>query len=94
VRLYDLLMSRSLVISFNSDQAELYGLIHRTRNFGEDVYRFLQTNGWGEINMGEVDAAITQLIIRDIKHSKVRRVAVWVEEEMTRQHLLGAVEVL
>ncbi|MFD2057636.1 hypothetical protein ACFSQT_32485 [Mesorhizobium calcicola] len=86
-------MSRSLVINFNIDQAELYGLIHRVRNFGEDVYRFLRTNGWGEIDIGEVDAATTQLIMRDIKHSKLRRVTAWVEEEMRRQHLLGEVEV-
>ena len=39
--LYDLLISRSLVINFNTDQAELYGLIHRVPNFGEDVCRFL-----------------------------------------------------
>ncbi|TIS74906.1 MAG: hypothetical protein E5W94_23255 [Mesorhizobium sp.] len=82
-----------MVINFNTDQAELYGLIHRVRNFGEDVHRFLQTNGWGEINMGEVDAATTQLIIREIKHSKLRRVTVWVEAEMRRSHLFGVVEV-
>ena len=86
-------MSHSLVINFSIDQAEFNILIHRVRNFGEDIDRFLRTNGWGSIDMGEVDSATTQLIIRAIKRSKLRRVSVWVEEEMGRQYLLGNVEV-
>jgi hypothetical protein len=80
-----------LTIDFDPYQAEPAALLHRVRNFGEDIYRYLQATDWGEIRMDEVDAATTKLIIRDIKSSKLRRVRSWVAEEMKRQHLAGTI---
>ncbi|WP_256752321.1 hypothetical protein [Mesorhizobium sp. Mes31] len=84
-------MTHFLTIDFDPEQAETDALIHRVRNFGEDVYRYLRTTGWGEIKMAEVDAAMTQLIIRDIKGSKLRRVRAWIVDEMNRHHLSGVI---
>jgi hypothetical protein len=84
-------LSHSLTIDFDPDQAEFGALLHRVRNFGEDVYRYLRTNDWGEIDLNEVDAATTRLTIRGIKSSKLRRISTWVGEEMRQQHLLGRI---
>jgi hypothetical protein len=84
-------LPHSLTITFDAKQAEFSALSHRIRNFGEDIYRYLKTNGWGEIALTEIDAATTQLTIRDIKGSKLRRVTAWVDDEMRRQHLSGAI---
>jgi hypothetical protein len=58
-------MSRTIVIRFPKDQDEEFSLIHRLRNFGEDVFRHLRDSekGWGEIDLAEVDAATSQFTI-------------------------------
>ena len=37
------------------------GLIHRLRNFGEDLYREFSKSGYAEISLQEIDAATNEL---------------------------------
>ena len=36
-------------------------LVHRLRNFGEDLYREFSTSGQADISLDEIDAATTEL---------------------------------
>lgn len=87
---------RTILIRFPTDQADEPSLIHRLRNYGEDVYRYTRENGKGagEVGLDEIDAAVTEFSIRGVANSKVRRLRKWVEEEAKRQHLLVQIEVL
>jgi hypothetical protein len=86
-------MSKSVVIHFEPDQDDEYSLIHRLRNFGEDVFRQLRDNGWGEVSLHEVDRATEHFTVRSIKASKLRTLLRWVEQEAARQHLRVTIEV-
>ncbi|MFT3987514.1 hypothetical protein [Aestuariivirga sp.] len=86
-------MSRTLTINFDPDQAEIYTLIHSVRNFGESVWRNLKTTGLGEMNLGDVDAATTQLTVYRIKARNVRRLQSWIEDEMKLHHLTGTLSI-
>jgi hypothetical protein len=82
-------MARTIVIRFPKHQAEEYNLIHRLRNYGEDVYRHLQDSdrGSGEIDLAEVDAATSQFSIRGVSPRRLQRVLKWVYKEAARQNL-------
>lgn len=87
---------RTILIRFPTDQADELILIHRLRNYGEDVYRYTRDNGKGvgELDLDEVDAAVTEFSIRGVAQSKVRKLRKWVEDEAARQNLLVTTEVL
>jgi DNA polymerase III delta subunit len=82
-------MPHSITIRFKSGQAEACTLIHRLRNYGEDVFRFLRDdhNEWGELDLSEVDAATEQFTVHGVKRSKLRRLLRWIEDEAERQNL-------
>jgi hypothetical protein len=86
-------MSRIIVIHFAQDQDEQHSLVHRLRNFGEDVFRGLRDNGWGAVSLDEVDRATTHFAITDVKASKLRRLISWIEHEADRQRLRVTAEV-
>lgn len=65
-------MSCTLLIHLSPDQGEEFLIIHLFRNFGEDVFRFLRDNAWGEVSLDEIDAASTQFSVKRIKNSKLR----------------------
>lgn len=90
------LLMRTILIRFPTHQSEHSGLIHRLRNYGEDVYRYTRNygKGFGEVDIDEVDAATTEFSVRGVAGSKVRRVLQWLEEEATRQNLEINTEVL
>lgn len=46
-------------------------LIHRFRNFGEDVYR--EFNGKWTVSLAEIDSAVDHFHVRDIKPRHLRR---------------------
>lgn len=84
-------MTRSLTMIFETGQAEISELTHRVQNFGEDVYRYLQTTGLGEIELAEIDTATTQLVIRRIKTRNYGTVKAWIERKMRQHHLNGSI---
>ena len=50
-------------------------LVHRIRNFGEDLYRLFRHSGEARIDIPEVDRATNVLVVRDIKTRKVRAIS-------------------
>lgn len=86
-------MAKIVIVQFPSDQGEQFSLVHRLRNFGEDVFRFLRDYDWGTLDIQEVDAATTNFMITGVKASKLRRLTDWIEREAARQHLRVTIEV-
>ena len=86
-------MSRTITIHFPAGQAEEFDLIHRLRNFGEDVFRFLRANDWGSVDIEEIDRAISFFSTHDIKRSKLRRLTAWLDAEAERHNLLISMEI-
>ncbi len=86
---------RTILIRFPTDQSEEFSLIHRLRNYGEDVYRYTRDHGkgTGEVELDEVDAATTEFSVRGVANSKVRRVCQWLEKEAARQNMQIIIEV-
>ena len=87
---------RTILIRIPTDQSDEFDLIHRLRNYGEDVYRYTRDagKGMGEVDLDEVDAAISEFSIRGVAHSRVRRLREWVEDGAVRQSLQVKTEVL
>lgn len=52
-------MAHEIIIDFaaEGDQPS----VHRVRNFGEDLYRALNVEGWAAISLDDVDRATDQL---------------------------------
>jgi len=86
---------RTILIRIAADQSEEFSRIHRLRNYGEDVYRYIRDNGkgMGEVHLDEVDSATTQFFVQGVANSKVRRLCQWLEEEAARQNLQVKTEV-
>ncbi|HEV2514034.1 MAG TPA: hypothetical protein VGV07_02200 [Devosia sp.] len=86
-------MPETILIRFTASPGEeAESMAHRLRNFGEDVFRRLRDNEWGEIDLDEVDLATSELLITGIKQANRRRLARWLEEEAARQHLIVSIE--
>ena len=60
-------MRRQVTIALNktADPDPLdHVLVHRLRNFGEDLYREFSASGHAEISLEDVDSAISELHVR------------------------------
>jgi len=64
-------MSTRITIAFDSNvhpETVDSNLVHRLRNFGEDLYREFSTSGFAEISLNEVDSATSELrVVRNAK---------------------------
>ena len=80
---------RTVLIRFVDDPVQDQGLIHRLRNFGEDVFHYVRDagRGMGEVDLAEVDSAKDLFLVRHVAASKVRRLRRWLEDEAARQNL-------
>ena len=86
-------MAGTILIRFTASPGEEAGsMVHRLRNFGEDVDRVLRDNNWGEIDHDEVDHATWEFAVTGIRQTNQRRLASWLEEEAARQHLIVSIE--
>jgi len=85
-------MAPDIVIDFElpTESSARGDIIHRIRNFGEDLYRELKRTGLAEIDLGEVDRAIDQIRARTIKARKVRTASAFIER-MLVQHKLAEI---
>jgi hypothetical protein len=66
------------------------GLVHRIRNFGEDLYRMFAKSGEARIDIGEVDRAADRLVVDSVKTRQLRTVSAEIEK-MLEQHNLTSV---
>jgi hypothetical protein len=88
-------MAPDIVIDFEvpTESSARGDIIHRIRNFGEDLYRELKRSGLAEIDLAEVDRAIDQIRARTIKVRKVRTVSAFIAR-MLEQHNLAEIALL
>ena len=61
-------------------------IVHRFRNFGEDVYRALRDSC--DIDLDEIDASTHRFLVRGIKARQVGRVIMLINSEL-RAHNFG-----
>lgn len=59
-------------------------VVHRFRNFGEDVYRALRDHC--SVSIDEIDAATTSFLVRDIHKRDVRRIRKVIGNELRRHN--------
>ena len=85
-------MSR-IVVQFSTPQGQEHDLVMRLRNFGEDLHRWLRSNGWGIVDLNEVDSAEERFAVMGVTQSKMKRVTEWIESEANRQNLLVHIDV-
>lgn len=85
----------TVLIRLVDDPAEQSDLVHRFRNFGEDVFRYTRDGdkGTGEVDLDEVDAAIERFSVRRVARAKVRSLSAWLQQEGARQNLRVVSEV-
>ena len=63
-------------------------VIHRFRNFGEDIYRLLRDRC--SLNIDEIDAATNSFVVRDIRRRDLGVVTQTIKRELKRHHFEGS----
>ena len=71
-------MSREIRIEI-SDKPSV-DIVHRFRNFGEDVYRALKDSC--NVDLGEIDKATTAFTVRGVHRRDVRRITKIIEKQL------------
>jgi hypothetical protein len=79
---------RKIIIEFDP-QPDRYALVHRVRNFGEDLYRVCREDGWAEISLDEVDRATNQLIVKVGSARRERRITAMIEALLAKHFFTG-----
>lgn len=65
------------------------GLIHRIRNFGEDLHRMFAKSAEARIDIDEVDRATDRLLVGNVKTRKLRTVSAQIEKLLEQHTLTG-----
>jgi hypothetical protein len=74
-------MSWRLTITFPNMVTDKDGyLLHRVRNFGETLFRHFRDSNRGFIDLKQVDAATTRLIVTRIRSRDLRRTVKLIEQ--------------
>lgn len=81
-------MAREIVIDFKC-RPEDRDFLFRIWNFGEDLWRALQKDGWGSITMEEVDKVTTQLRVKAKSKRVISRLSNLIEELLVRNGFAG-----
>lgn len=63
-------------------------MIHRFRNFGEDIYRLLRETC--SVDIDEIDAATSSFVVRDIHKRDLGVVTQTIKQELKRHHFDGS----
>jgi hypothetical protein len=84
-------MARQITIEFEmpSGVQDRNRLVHRIRNFGEDLYRLFSRSGEAKIDLREIDRTADRILVGDIKTRKLRTVASAIEKMLEQQNLSG-----
>jgi hypothetical protein len=75
-------MSAAIKIELSDEPASV--IVHRFRNFGEDVYRALREKCL--IRIEEIDASTTSFTLRDIRRRDLGEVTQAIKRELQRHH--------
>jgi len=63
-------------------------VIHRFRNFGEDIFRLLRDTC--SVDIDEIDAATSSFVVRDIHKRDLGVVTQTIKQELKRHHFDGS----
>ena len=63
-------------------------VVHRFRNFGEDIYRLLRDTC--SVDIDEIDAATSSFVVRDIRRRDLGVVTQTIKRELKRHHFEGS----
>jgi hypothetical protein len=85
-------MPRWIVIDFDQER-DPHSLMHRVRNFGEDLYRACRDDGWAEISLADVDRAMDRLRVRVRSSKRERRIAIMIERLLAEHRFTGKARV-
>jgi hypothetical protein len=85
---------RTVVIHFDAQQDERARLIHRLRNFGEEIWTQARAADWGSVNLDEVDKATTQFSVTDVHTKKLRRLTTLLQQKANLRHLRISIGVI
>jgi hypothetical protein len=82
-------MAWQIVIDFElpADTFGRSGLIHRIRNFGEDLYRAFRDSRQAHVDLEDIDRATDRICVTTIKNRQVRTVAGRIRKLLERHHL-------
>lgn len=83
-------MAESIRIEI-SDQPTL-DVLHRFRNFGEDVYRALEEVC--SVSLEEIDIATNRFVVRDIRKRDLGLVTKTIERELRRHRFDGSAKLV
>ena len=75
-------MSRAIRVEISDEPTS--DIVHRFRNFGEDVYRSLRDTC--SVSIAEIDACTTSFTVRDIHRSDLGNVTQAIKRELKRHH--------
>ncbi len=75
-------MSAAIKIAISDEPTS--DIVHRFRNFGEDVYRSLRDTC--SVSIEEVDASTTSFTVRDIHRRDLGDVTQTIKRELKRHH--------
>lgn len=76
-------MSAAIKIAISNEPTS--DIVHRFRNFGEDIYRELRDTC--SVSIDEVDASTTCFTVRDIRRRDLGEVTQTINRELKRHHL-------
>ena len=81
-------MAREIVIDFDVRQDDPT-FVHKLRNFGEDLHRACDNDGWASILIEEVDGATNQLRVTLFSKRRIRRIVKLIDE-LLEMHFLAS----
>ena len=75
-------MSAAIKIEISDESTS--DVVHRFRNFGEDIYRALRDTC--SVSIEEIDRSTTSFVVRDIQGRALGTVTLTIKRELRRHH--------
>jgi hypothetical protein len=85
-------MARQLLIDFDLPALikDRNDLIHRVRNFSEELFHACKEDGWASVSLQEIDRATNQLCVTVRSARRVRRISSMIDK-LLDSHGLAAI---
>ena len=74
----------SVAIKIEISDEPTSDIIHRLRNFGEDIYRALRVTC--SVSIDEIDRSTTSFVVRDVQRHDLGTVTQTIKRELRRHH--------
>jgi hypothetical protein len=85
-------MARQLLIDFDLPALakDRNALIHRVRNFGEELFHACKEDGWASVSLQEIDRATNQICVTVRSTRRIRRISSMIDK-LLDSHGLAAI---